>query len=131
MIFFDAQNERDEIIRESSGHHYRSHTRYRESNSRTFCRSRCKRGVYLRFYPYDKARALEAELQAKGVKAKGFKFDVANLAACENMAAEVVKEFERIDIVVNNAGITRDNLLMRMTEEQFDEVITTNLKSVF
>lgn len=79
----------------------------------------------------DKARALEAELQAKGVKAKGFKFDVANLAACENMAAEVVKEFERIDIVVNNAGITRDNLLMRMTEEQFDEVITTNLKSVF
>ncbi len=79
----------------------------------------------------DKARALEAELQAKGVKAKGFKFDVANLAACENMADEVVKEFERIDIVVNNAGITRDNLLMRMTEEQFDEVITTNLKSVF
>jgi 3-oxoacyl-[acyl-carrier protein] reductase len=79
----------------------------------------------------DKARALEAELLAKGVKAKGFKFDVANLAACENMAAEVVKEFERIDIVVNNAGITRDNLLMRMTEEQFDEVITTNLKSVF
>ena len=79
----------------------------------------------------DKARALEAELQAKGVKAKGFKFDVANLAACENMAADVVKEFERIDIVVNNAGITRDNLLMRMTEEQFDEVITTNLKSVF
>lgn len=79
----------------------------------------------------EKAKALEVELQAKGVKAKGFKFDVANLAACEQMAADVVKEFERIDVVVNNAGITRDNLLMRMTEEQFDEVITTNLKSVF
>ncbi|NQV51705.1 MAG: 3-oxoacyl-[acyl-carrier-protein] reductase [Flavobacteriales bacterium] len=79
----------------------------------------------------EKARALEGELEAKGVKAKGFKFDVADYAACEKMAAEVVEEFGSIDVVVNNAGITRDNLLMRMSEEQWDEVINTNLKSVF
>lgn len=79
----------------------------------------------------DKARALEAELQAKGVKAKGYKFNVADYAACEEMANDVVKEFGSIDVVVNNAGITSDNLLMRMSEEQWDEVINTNLKSVF
>lgn len=79
----------------------------------------------------EKARALELELQAKGVKAKGYKFDVADLKACEEMVTDVVKEFERVDVVVNNAGITRDTLLMRMSEEQWDEVINTNLKSVF
>ena len=79
----------------------------------------------------EKARELEAELQAKGVKAKGYKFNVADFAACEEMANDVVKEFGSIDVVVNNAGITRDNLLMRMSEEQWDEVINTNLKSVF
>lgn len=79
----------------------------------------------------EKARALESELQAKGVKAKGYKFNVADYSACEEMANDVVKEFGSIDVVVNNAGITRDNLLMRMTEEQWDEVINTNLKSVF
>ncbi|HAQ70029.1 3-oxoacyl-[acyl-carrier-protein] reductase [Salibacteraceae bacterium] len=79
----------------------------------------------------EKARALESELQAKGVKAKGYKFNVADFAACEEMANDVVKEFGSIDVVVNNAGITRDNLLMRMSEEQWDEVINTNLKSVF
>jgi len=79
----------------------------------------------------EKALALESELQAKGVKAKGYKFNVADFAACEEMANDVVKEFGSIDVVVNNAGITRDNLLMRMSEEQWDEVINTNLKSVF
>ncbi|MDA7836205.1 3-oxoacyl-[acyl-carrier-protein] reductase [Salibacteraceae bacterium] len=79
----------------------------------------------------EKARALESELQAKGVKAKGYKFNVADFTACEEMANDVVKEFGSIDVVVNNAGITRDNLLMRMSEEQWDEVINTNLKSVF
>jgi 3-oxoacyl-[acyl-carrier protein] reductase len=79
----------------------------------------------------DKARALEAELEAKGVKARGYKFNVADYKACEDMAAEVVKDFGSIDVVVNNAGITRDNLLMRMSEDQWDEVINTNLKSVF
>jgi len=79
----------------------------------------------------EKARELEAELQAKGVKAKGYKFNVADFTACEEMANDVVKEFGSIDVVVNNAGITRDNLLMRMSEEQWDEVINTNLKSIF
>ena len=79
----------------------------------------------------EKARALEDELKAKGVKAKGYKFNVADYSACEEMAADVVKEFGSIDVVINNAGITRDNLLMRMSEEQWDEVINTNLKSIF
>ncbi|GAB5538948.1 MAG: 3-oxoacyl-[acyl-carrier-protein] reductase [Salibacteraceae bacterium] len=79
----------------------------------------------------DKAKALEAVLSKKGIKAKGYKFDVAELKPCEDMVNDVVKEFGQVDVVVNNAGITRDTLLMRMSEEQWDEVITTNLKSVF
>ena len=79
----------------------------------------------------ERARELESELEAKGVKARGYKFNVADYKACEDMAVEVVKDFGSIDIVINNAGITRDNLLMRMSEEQWDEVINTNLKSVF
>lgn len=79
----------------------------------------------------DKAKLLEAELLSKGVKAKGYKFNVADLEPCEGMVNDVVKEFGSVDIVVNNAGITRDTLLMRMSEEQWDEVINTNLKSVF
>src|SRR5690606_31265063 len=63
----------------------------------------------------EKAKALEAELEAKGVKAKGYKFNVADYAACEKMANEVVEAFGSIDVVVNNAGITRDTLLMRMS----------------
>jgi 3-oxoacyl-[acyl-carrier protein] reductase len=74
---------------------------------------------------------LEAELQALGVKAKGFKSDASDFKAAEDLVNGVVTEFGSLDIVVNNAGITRDNLLMRMTEDQFDEVIRTNLKSVF
>ena len=88
--------------------------------------------IIFTYVSYDeKARELEAELQAKGVKAKGYKFNVADFTACEEMANDVVKEFGSIDVVVNNAGITRDNLLMRMSEEQWDEVINTNLKSIF
>ncbi len=79
----------------------------------------------------DKAAALEAELQALGVKAKGFKSDAADFKAAEELISAVVTAFGTLDIVVNNAGITHDNLLMRMTEEQFDDVIRVNLKSVF
>lgn len=79
----------------------------------------------------EKARALEAELEAKGVKARGYKFNAADAKACEDMVNEVVKEFGTVDVLVNNAGITRDTLLMRMSEEQWDEVISINLKSVF
>lgn len=79
----------------------------------------------------DKAKELENELNAKGIKAKAYKSDAADYKAAEELINAVVTEFGTIDIVVNNAGITRDGLLMRMSEENFDEVIRTNLKSVF
>lgn len=79
----------------------------------------------------EKGKELEAELSAIGVKAKGFQSDAANAKACEDLVTAVVAEFGTVDVLVNNAGITRDNLLMRMTEAQWDEVINANLKSVF
>lgn len=75
--------------------------------------------------------SLEKELLAKGVKAKGYASDASNHAASLALIDEVVKDFETIDVLVNNAGITRDSLLMRMSEEQWDMVINVNLKSVF
>lgn len=79
----------------------------------------------------EKAKALEDELKALGVEAKGFKSNAADYTSAEELVKQVVELYGTVDIVVNNAGITRDNLLMRMTEEQFDEVVNTNLKSVF
>ena len=79
----------------------------------------------------DNAVALEKELEAFGVKAKGYASDASKYSASEELADKVAAEFGRIDILVNNAGITRDTLLMRMTEEQWDLVIQVNLKSVF
>jgi len=79
----------------------------------------------------EKAQSLEKELEALGGKAKAFKSDAADLKAAEQLVADVVELYGTIDVVVNNAGVTRDNLLMRMTEEQWDEVINTNLKSIF
>ncbi len=79
----------------------------------------------------EKAKALEEKLKTFGVNAKAYKSDAADYQQCEAMVNEVVKEFARVDICVNNAGISRDNLLLRMTPEQWDEVMTTNLKSVF
>lgn len=79
----------------------------------------------------DKAKALETELQQIGVKAKGYKSDAADFKAAEELVNAVVAEFGTLDVLVNNAGITRDTLLMRMTEQQWDEVINANLKSVF
>jgi 3-oxoacyl-[acyl-carrier protein] reductase len=79
----------------------------------------------------EKARALEAELQALGVKAKGYKSDAGDFKAADELVNAVVTEFGTIDVLVNNAGITRDTLLMRMSEQQWDEVMNANLKSVF
>lgn len=79
----------------------------------------------------EKGQALEAELQAFGIRAKGYRSDASDFAAAEDLAAQVVADFGKIDVLINNAGITRDGLLMRMSEQQWDEVITVNLKSVF
>ncbi len=79
----------------------------------------------------EKAKALEKELQGHGIRAKGYKSDASSFGEAENLINDIADEFGRIDVVVNNAGITRDGLLMRMSEENWDEVINTNLKSVF
>jgi 3-oxoacyl-[acyl-carrier protein] reductase len=79
----------------------------------------------------DKAKALEDKLMAMGVKAKSYQSNAGDFAACEVFVNDVLKEFGQIDICVNNAGISKDNLLLRMTPEQWDDVMTTNLKSVF
>lgn len=79
----------------------------------------------------ESALALEKELSALGVKAKAYKSDASNYEASQQLAEEVLAEFGSIDILINNAGITKDNLLMRMSEEDFDKVIEVNLKSVF
>ncbi len=79
----------------------------------------------------EKAKALEAELTKNGGIAKGFKSNASKFDEAQKLADEVMATYGKIDIVVNNAGITRDTLLMRMSEEQWDEVIEVNLKSVF
>ena len=79
----------------------------------------------------EKAKALEEKLTAMGVKAKAYKSDAADFAAAEALAADVAKEFGGIDICVNNAGISKDNLLLRLNAEQWDDVIKVNLNSVF
>lgn len=79
----------------------------------------------------EQMQATEKEIAAMGVKAKGFASNASSLEESENLAADVVAEFGRIDVLINNAGITRDNLLMRMTEQDWDLVMAVNLKSVF
>jgi len=79
----------------------------------------------------EKGQALESELEALGVKAKGYKSDASDYKAAEELIASVVADFGSLDILVNNAGITKDNLLMRMSEEMWDDVIGINLKSCF
>ena len=77
------------------------------------------------------AAALENELSAGGGTVKGFQSDAASMTDAERLVGEVVEAFGTVDIVINNAGITDDTLLMRMTEEQWDRVISVNLKSCF
>ncbi|HET8838426.1 MAG TPA: 3-oxoacyl-[acyl-carrier-protein] reductase [Flavobacteriaceae bacterium] len=77
------------------------------------------------------AEKLEEELNQLGIKAKAYKSNAANFEEAQELASDVLKDFGEIDILINNAGITKDNLLMRMSEDDFDKVLETNLKSVF
>ena len=77
------------------------------------------------------ALELEKELSAMGVKAKAYKSNAASFEESQEFVAQVLKDFGGIDVLINNAGITRDKLLMRMGEEDFDTVIEINLKSVY
>lgn len=79
----------------------------------------------------DNAKATEEEIAALGVKVKGYASNAANFEDTHNVVADIVKDFGRIDVLVNNAGITRDGLMMRMSEQQWDMVINVNLKSAF
>lgn len=79
----------------------------------------------------EKALALESRLKDLGVKAKAYKSNAGIFSDCEAMVNDVLKEFGSVDICVNNAGISKDNLLLRLAPEQWDEVMQINLKSVF
>ena len=79
----------------------------------------------------DAANALEAELQALGVQAKGYQSNAADFEQAQELVENILADFSTIDVLINNAGITKDNLLMRISEEDFDKVIQVNLKSVF
>lgn len=79
----------------------------------------------------DAAKELEKELEAFGVKAKGYQSNAADFDAAQELVKEVLQDFDSLEILINNAGITKDNLLMRISEEDFDKVIEVNLKSVF
>jgi 3-oxoacyl-[acyl-carrier protein] reductase len=78
-----------------------------------------------------KAKALEKELSKSGSKVIGYKSDASDYNAAQQLAEDVINEFGSIDVLVNNAGITKDGLLMRMSEEDFDTVMQVNIKSVF
>ncbi len=75
--------------------------------------------------------SLEEEITALGVKCKGYASNAADFAQTHTLVEQILAEFGQIDVLVNNAGITKDGLMMRMSEEQWDDVLNTNLKSAF
>ena len=79
----------------------------------------------------EKAIALENELSSTDVKVKAYKSNASDFAQCETLVNDVLKEFAKIDVCVNNAGISKDNLLLRLSPDQWDDVIAVNLKSVY
>lgn len=79
----------------------------------------------------EKATSLQDKLTGLGVKAKAYRSNAGEFSECETLVNDVVKEFGTVDVCVNNAGISKDNLLLRMTPEQWDDVMNINLKSVF
>lgn len=93
-----------------------------------------KQGAHV-FFTYnasvEAAQELEKRLQSFGIQAKGYQSDASDFQAAQDLVAEILKEFTVLDVLINNAGITKDNLLMRMSDTDFDKVVHTNLKSVF
>ena len=80
----------------------------------------------------ESARAIEADLNSRfGVMVKGYRSNASSFGEAHELVEQVIRDFGEFEILVNNAGITRDNLLMRMNEEQWDEIMEVNLKSVF
>jgi 3-oxoacyl-[acyl-carrier protein] reductase len=79
----------------------------------------------------ERAKVLEEKLSGFGIKAKAYRSNAGDFAQCESFVNDVVKEFGTVDVCVNNAGISKDNLLLRMTQEQWDDVIRVNLNSIF
>ncbi len=101
---------------------------------KAICETFAKEGANVAFTFFsseEKAKKIEDELKAQGVDALAVKCDAANYEQTEALVNAVVEKWGGIDVIVNNAGVTKDGLLMRMTEEQFDDVVATNLKSVF
>lgn len=93
-----------------------------------------KQGAHVAFTYSSSAQAaisLEEELKAMGIQAKGYQSNAADFEQSQKLVDEILEIFGTVDILINNAGITKDNLLMRMSEADFDEVINVNLKSVF
>ena len=79
----------------------------------------------------DLAKEIENDLSKENVIVRGYKSDASSFEDCNKLVDQITEEFDTVEILINNAGITRDNLLMRMQEEDFDKVIKVNLKSVF
>lgn len=93
-----------------------------------------KQGAHIAFTfnaSVEAAKELEKELETYGIKARGYQSNAANYDAAQQLVKDVLNDFETVHILINNAGITKDNLLMRISEEDFDQVIEVNLKSVF
>ncbi len=96
----------------------------------TFARNGCN-VAFTYSSSVEAANSIETELLTLGVNAKGYQSNAASYSQADQLIADVLKDFEGLDVLINNAGITKDNLLMRMNEEDFDQVINVNLKSVF
>ena len=79
----------------------------------------------------ESAKKIEKDLTENGVKVIGYKSDASDFTASQKLVDDIVEEFGSIDVLVNNAGITKDGLLMRMSEEDYDRVMNVNMKSVF
>lgn len=79
----------------------------------------------------DAANAVKEEIEGMGRKAKAIQADAVDFSEAEKVVNEIVTDWGKLDVLVNNAGITKDNLILRMSEDQWDDVITTNLKSIF